>query len=265
MPEICWVDGRLQPLAEPAVRVDDSAFACGRGCYSTARWTGSAVRFEARHLARLARDAAGLGIGAVCVETARRALRELGRAAFGDAEGVLRLQASRAADGAVQLVATGRAIGPEPDRWRAITLPLPHEGATLYAGAKVSNRLVHALAGDRVAQAGVEEGLLFDRAERLVEGTRANLVALGSDGAPCAPPASRGAVAGVALEIVAEAVPEILRRDVPRGALSTLEELVALNAVRGAVPIVEIDGRPVGSGRPGPLAARLAGALDAAA
>jgi len=262
--DLCWVDGRLLPANEPAVRVDDSAFASGRGCYSTARWTGSGVRFEARHVARLVRDAAGLGIGVVSREAARRAYRELGRAAFGDTEGVVRLQASRAADGTVRLVATGRALGREPDRWRAITLPIRHEGATCYAGAKVSNRLLHTLAGDRVAAAGVEEGLLLDSAERLVEGTRANLVAVARGGAPCTPPARRGAVAGVALGIVTEAVPELVRRDVSRDELSGLEELVALNAVRGAVPIVEIDGRPVGSGRPGPVAARLAAALVAA-
>jgi branched-subunit amino acid aminotransferase/4-amino-4-deoxychorismate lyase len=32
--------------------------------------------------------------------------------------------------------------------------------------------------------------------------------------------------------------------------------------VRGAVPIVRLDGRPVGAGSPGPWAARLAAALD---
>jgi len=40
--------------------------------------------------------------------------------------------------------------------------------------------------------------------------------------------------------------------------------IVALNAVRGARPIVRLDGRPVGAGAPGPLAGSLQTVLDAA-
>lgn len=256
------MDGRLRPPDAPAARPDDSAFFEGRGCYSTARWTGDGIRFAERHLARLARDAAALGIGDVDAATARRAFQELGEAAFGAAAGVVRLQASRDATGAVHLIGVARALGDETDRWRAVALPFPHDGATPYGGAKVSNRLVHTLAGDHVRAAGVDEGLLFDGAGRLVEGTRTNLVFVDGSEAPATPPDGRGAVAGVALGVAREAVPEIAERDCPRDGLDALRELVALNAVRGAVAIVEIDGKPVGDGRPGPWAARLAAALD---
>jgi len=262
MGALCWVDGRVRPAHEASLPADDSAFREGRGCYSSARWTGRGLRFEARHLARLARDAAALGIGAVDAEEARRAAHELGRAAFGAGEGVVRIQASRRGEGGVRIVALARPLGAERDRWRAVTLPLRHEGAMPWAGAKVSNRLLHVLGADRVAEAGVDEGLLLDAEGRLVEGTRANLVAVAEDGVPCTPPEARGAVDGVALSLARASVP-VEARDVPRAALGRLRELVALNAVRGAVAIVELDGRPVGDGRPGPVAARLAAALDA--
>lgn len=261
MSDLCWVNGRVVSAHQGLVRIDDSAFSEGRGCFTTGRWMGNGILFEERHLARLARDAAGLGVGAVDSTLARRAFHELGGAAFGEGEGILRLQASRNSDGSVLLVARAWPLGPEPDRWRAITLDVPHEGATLHAGAKVSNRLVLALAGDRVAEAGVDEGLLFDSAGRLVEGTRTNLVAVTRDGVVSTPPKERGAVAGVALEIVREAVPGLQPRDLDRSEVANLRELVALNAVRRAAPIVELDGRPVGDGRPGAVAARLAGAL----
>ncbi|MGE3235133.1 MAG: D-amino acid aminotransferase, partial [Thermoleophilia bacterium] len=42
-------------------------------------------------------------------------------------------------------------------------------------------------------------------------------------------------------------------------------EIVAVNALRGAVAIAAVDGAPVGDGAPGPLARALAVALAAAA
>jgi len=254
------VDGRLvSPEDAPADAPGEA-----RACYTTARWTGRGLRFEDRHVARLVRDAATLGVGAVDADAVRRAGHELGRAVFGEDEGVVRIQASPGAGGAARLVATARALGAEPDRWRAITLDLPHPGAAP-GGAKISRRRVWAAVADPVERAGVDEGLLFDDEDRLVEGTRTNLVAVSRDGAAFVPPAERGAVAGLALAIVCDALPELARRDLPRGALAGVRELVALNAVRGACPIVELDGRAVGDGRPGPWAARLAAALDAAA
>jgi branched-subunit amino acid aminotransferase/4-amino-4-deoxychorismate lyase len=34
-------------------------------------------------------------------------------------------------------------------------------------------------------------------------------------------------------------------------------ELISVNAVRGTIPIVEFDGRPIADGQPGPWAQRL--------
>lgn len=257
----CWIDGALQDRAAPAVRADDSAFAEGRGCYTTALWTGRGVRWLERHVARLCGDARALALGAVDPDAARAALEELGRAAFGDGEGVVRLQASRDGDGRLHLVGVPRALGREPDAWRAIVAPFPHEGPTPVAGAKVSNRLLHALAREAARAAGADEALLLDAAGRLVEGSRSNVCVAGADGTLVTPRRERGAVAGVALGVVAERVPELRVRDVDEPELRRATEIVALNAVRGARPVVTLDGRAVGRGRPGAWARRLAEAL----
>ena len=52
----------------------------------------------------------------------------------------------------------------------------------------------------------------------------------------------------------------MLDEDEWRGA----SEVIVVNAVRGAMAIVEIDGALVGDGRPGPLARDLAAGLRAA-
>jgi branched-subunit amino acid aminotransferase/4-amino-4-deoxychorismate lyase len=257
---LAWLDGRLVPARE--LPPGDEA----RACYSTARWSGAGVRFEARHRARLARDAAGLGLAPFDPELARRAFHELGRAVFGRDEGIVRLAAYATADGSTSLVATTRPLGPEKTRWRAIVAPWAHDGAAAPRGAKLARRPLYTRAAERAAERGADEALLFDADGRLVEGARANLVAVDREGTASVPPAERGAVAGVALELceAGAARGELARRDVTRAALADLRELVALNAVRGAVAIVEIDGRPVGDGRPGPVSARLAAILAAA-
>lgn len=215
------------------------------------------MRFASRHAARLARDAAALGLGALEPGVLLAAFAELGAAAFGAGEGVIRLQASRAGDGAPRLLGIPRHLGAEPAVWSALVAPFPHEGPGPCAGVKLTGHPRIALARAAAAAAGCDEALLFDAAGRLVEGARASLLVVREDGRLVAPPLARGGVASVAREVVAEAEGGLEEADVVRAELARAREIVALNAVRGARPIVRVDGRPVGSGLPGPTAARL--------
>ena len=243
----CWVDGALRETAAAAVRPDDLAFTEGRGCYTTARIRAGRARFEERHLQRLARGARALGLGEVDAEAVRRCFRELADAAFSHGEGIVRIQASRDGSGDTHLVGLARDLGDGPARWAAITAPLPHEGPILAGGHKLTNRLVLALATDAATAAGADEALLFDREGFLVEGTRSNLVAALPDGRLLTPPLARGLVAGIAREVCFERVPELQEGDLALGDLRDASELIAINCVRGACAITELDGAPVGS------------------
>ena len=227
-------------------------------CYTTGRFVAGRIVLGERVAVRLVRDARALGLGSFDpLEIAERLLA-LGRVSFGSAgEGVVRLEA-RPGD---ELIGSTRPLGPEPETWRAITAPGQHPGPGPAQGAKRSGVAELAAAREASESAGVDEALLFDGAERLVEGARSNLVLALADGRFVTPPAARGAVRGVALEAVLAAGVPLLEHDVPREALRQLREIVATNAVRGARPIVSLDGLPVGDGRPGPLAAALAAAL----
>jgi branched-chain amino acid aminotransferase len=248
-PPVCWVDGRLLPRDAPAVRADDLAFSEGRGCYTSVRIAGGRARYEERHRRRLARDAHALRIGEADPRRVARALRELAAAAFPGGEGIIRLEISRDADGAVHLVAVPRDLGADPEEWSAITAPGRHEGPILAGGPKLTNRLFHALAAEAARDAGADEALLVDGAGRLVEGSRSNLIVLTAAGELVTPPLSRGAVAGVARDIVMERLPELRERDVAAFRLPDAREIIAVNAVRGARPIATLDGRPVGDER----------------
>ncbi len=90
---------------------------------------------------------------------------------------------------------------------------------------------------------------------------RSNIFVVARDGRLCTAPVAAGAVAGIARGVVLERVDGVAERVLPTSDLRAAPEIVAANAVRGAVPIVRLDGAPVADGRPGPWAERLRAAL----
>ncbi|MFV1978231.1 MAG: aminotransferase class IV, partial [Myxococcota bacterium] len=193
--------------------------------------------------------------------TIRRALAELGEATLPDGEGVIRLQVSRDDDGATHLIGTARGLGNDPSEWSAIIAALSHDGTSLVGGMKVSSRLTLSLATEDARAAGVDEAVLLDANEHLIEGTSSNLFVASQEGAIWTPPIASGAVAGIARSLVLERIPEIEERDIAKSELLAAEELIAVNAVRGARPITRLNDQKVGDGRPGPWSARLAEVL----
>jgi branched-subunit amino acid aminotransferase/4-amino-4-deoxychorismate lyase len=170
---------------------------------------------------------------------------------------VVRLQASAGPEGALRLVGTARTLGPERTAWSALVAPFPHEGPAPWDGAKIAGHPRIVLARAAASAAGCDEALLFDAEGRFVEGARTSLIAVLADGSLAAPPLARGGVRSVARDALAHALGGLVERDLSRDDLRGARELVALNAVRGAVAIVRLDGRGVGDGLPGPVAARL--------
>ncbi len=263
-PGLCWVDGSLLPVDAPALLASDSAFSVGRGCYTTARIRNGCARFADRHAARLVRDARRLGLGEVDPKRVVQALEETGRACFGnETDGIVRVQASRDGPGRLHLTALPRSTGAEPATWTACISPLIHEGPMPWSGVKVSNHLLFALASEQAREAEADEALLLDREGYLVEGSRSNVVVAFADGETATPDLSRGGVAGLGLEVLRDRGAEIRVRHVSGSELAGAIELIAVSAIRGPRPIVALDRRPVGDGRPGPVARRLADCFEA--
>jgi branched-subunit amino acid aminotransferase/4-amino-4-deoxychorismate lyase len=258
---LCWADGELVPLDIPVVRADDSAFAEGRGCYTAVRISAGRPRFGERHARRLVHGAAELGLGRLEVDSVLRALAELSKAAFDDGDGIVRLEASRDGDGRLHLIGVPRELGPERAEWSAVVAPFLHPGPGPRAGVKVTSRLRLALAAETAQEAGADEALMLDTSGWLVEGARSAIFVVGPRGDARTPPLSRGAVSSVARAVVLERVPGVAERDVERAELAIAREIVAVNAVRGALPVTRLDGRPVGDGRPGAWSRKLAAAL----
>jgi branched-subunit amino acid aminotransferase/4-amino-4-deoxychorismate lyase len=226
-------------------------------CYTTGRYEAGRIWLAERVAGRLVRDAHALGLGAHDPGDVLARLVALGQAAFGDGVGVVRLEARAGGE----LVGSTRPIGAEPEAWRAVAARVVHPGAGPAPGAKRAGVAELAAARAEAQAAGADEALLFDAAGRLVEGARSNLALALADGRWVMPPAARGAVRGVGLEAALAAGVALAECDVSRADALAAREIVATNAVRGARAIVVLDGEPVGNGRPGPLAAKLAAAL----
>lgn len=236
-----------------------------RACCTTGRYRAGSVRHGARLAARLARDAAALGLGAVDEASCLDLLLCLGREAFGRlGEGVVRLEADLDEEGALRLRGTTRPLQDDPPAWRAITGEGVHPGPAPgpARGAKRSAVPFLEAARRQAREAGAAEALLFDRGARLVEGARTNLIVLCRDGSLRTPPLARGAVAGVARAVLLERIAELEERDVSRRELDESDAVIAVNAVRGSRRIVSLDGRPLGGDGGVALAERLGHSLD---
>ena len=227
-------------------------------CYTTARVTGGRALHLGRHLRRIQRDARNVEIGDVPLHLVRRAFLELGRHAFGEGTGVVRVEAMLDSSGRVSIAAEARELGAEPETWRAIVAPIPHSGPDAWSGAKLLHRKLYEEARAASDAAGVDESILVDGDGNLVEGARTNLVIIDADGRPHTPDLRLGAVAGLARELLDERIPELSSRILHVSELRRAREIIATNAVRGACPIVELDGGSIGDGAPGPWLGRLA-------
>lgn len=231
------------------------------GCYTTARVTRGRVERLERHVGRLRRDAERLGLPRperVEIELAVLATTSAG---LGRGDGIVRIEWSRTrADVPPTLAVTTRPLGSDAPCWRALTAAVPHPGPGERRGAKALGVAAWDAARAGAEAAGVDEALLFDARGRLVEGSRTNLVVVTAGGDWLTPALALGAVEGLGLECMRAAVPEIRDSEgIDRGVVRVARELVAVNAVRGAVALVALDGEPVGDGAIGPLARRLRG------
>lgn len=104
---------------------------------------------------------------------------------------------------------------------------------------------------------GIFTGLLVGDGEVILEGLSSNFYAI-VDGELRT--AAEGVLPGIAQQIVFEVAPAIVplrRQAITAADLPACAEAFITSSSRGIVPVVEIDGAPIGSGQPGPLTERL--------
>ena len=232
------------------------------GSYTTARVARGRVERLERHAGRLRRDAARLGLPLPERVEIERVFLEAAEQAFGGGQGIVRVDWSHLPGEAPELIAITRPLGDRGDRWRAATSKAIHPGPGSRANTKAVDVEAYDQGRAEVHEGHYDEVLLFDANGLLVEGCHSNLLVVTESGDVLTPDLALGGVEGIGLSIVRESHPEIGAARLRRADLDTLRELMSVNVVRGVVPIVELDGRPVGQGEPGPWAQRLGAPLE---
>ena len=268
---ICYLNGRLLPLGEARISPFDRSFLFGDGVYEViAARRGQARRLES-NLARLARSLHELRIRDPHTPAQWRHIVGQMISANGGGDIYLYLQVSRGAE-------VGRNHAPLPDIEPTVfgfCSPLPAPSAdTLTNGvacitaadtrwARCDIKSVALLANVLLRQQAVEahasETILL-RDGLLTEASASSVYVI-SGGRICTPANSNQLLPGTTRSLVEELADGhgIPRRvdDVTEVELRCADEVWLSAATRGVVAVTSIDGRPVNSGKPGPLWRRM--------
>ncbi len=229
------------------------------GSYTTAKVSAGRIERLEQHVARLRRDAGRLGLPLPPSQDVERVFLESARETFGRGDGIVRVEWSHLPDESPELFAIPRAFNPLGDTWRAIVSKTTHPGPEFRANTKYVDVSAYDLGREEVASSEIDEVLLFDADGFLVEGSHSNFLVVTDAGHLVTPAYALGGVEGLGLTIVRHGQ-DIAEARLTREDVANARELMSVNAVRGVVPILELDGRRIGDGQPGPRA-RTIGAI----
>jgi branched-chain amino acid aminotransferase len=262
---VVWIDGELVPAARARVSPFDHALLTGDGVFETLRVYRGVPFAARRHLARLARSAAGLGLPCPPERAVREAMAAV-VAANDVSEGRLRvtltggpapLGSARGESPPTLIVAAGPLDRPAPSVDVAVC-PWPRNERSAVAGLKTVSYAENVVALAWARERGADEAIFANCAGSLCEGTGTNVFAV-LDGRLVTPPLAAGCLAGVTRELVLELV-EAEEVDVPVGRLREATEAFLTSSTREVQPIRAVDGAPLPQ-CPGPVTAAAAAAF----
>jgi branched-chain amino acid aminotransferase len=273
---VVWIDGQRFSAESARVSVFDRGFLYGDSVFETLRTYGKKPFALEEHLARLERSAERVLIRMPLDRDGfRREVTEALSAVDHD-ESLVRIMLTRG---------RGTSLGLDPGLATSplrvllvMPLPAPLEqkyadgigvityraprlaDGTAAAGAKVANYLAAVLAIDAARRASAEEALFVDPEQRVLEGSTSNVFAV-IGGRVVTPPEDLGILPGITrarvLSLAAKRGLTTEIRPISVDELFTSEELFISSSIREILPVVSVDGRRVGSGKPGQITLAL--------
>lgn len=112
------------------------------------------------------------------------------------------------------------------------------------------------LAKIEAVRAGYDEAIMLNQSGSISEGSGMNLFTV-SDGVVFTPPISSGILEGLTrnsiIELLRDEGIEVREVELARGSIYTAEEMFLTGTAAEVTPIRDVDGRPVGEGKPGPV------------
>jgi branched-chain amino acid aminotransferase len=274
---VVMIDGALVKPEEARVSVFDRGFLYGDSVFEVLRTYGGVPFALGEHLARLRRSGERVFIDMPVDEaTFAREVEAAVRASGNEeSESYVRIVVTRGSGpigldpelaGAPLRVVVVEPVSPPPraayvDGVAAITVRTRRiADDTAAAGAKLSNYLPNLLAVREAKARGAHEAIVVDAAGRVVEGASSNVFVVGG-GRLATPPESAGILPGITrAHVIAAArtlaVP-VEEREVKQDELYAADEVFITSSIRELLPVVRVDDRHVGRGRPGPVSRAL--------
>ncbi|MFJ6213639.1 aminotransferase class IV [Streptomyces sp. NPDC092296] len=255
-----WVNDSLVDPGDAAVSVLDHGLTVGDGIFETVKAVDGRAFALTRHLDRLARSAAGLGLPEPDRDLVRRACEEvlrtnpmpLGRLRITYTGGLAPLGSDRGDAGPTLVVALGTAA-PRPDTTAVATVEWTRNERSAVAGLKTTSYAENVVALAHASRRGASEALFANTAGLLCEGTGSNVFAV-LGGRLLTPPLSSGCLAGVTRALVIEwAGAE--EADLPLSALWEADEVFLTSSLRDVQAVTRVDDRELPAA-PGPVTAK---------
>ncbi len=274
MSRVAYVNGRYLPHSEAKVSVEDRGYQFADGVYEVCEVRGGHLIDERRHMARLDRSLGELEIArpmspaalkVVLRETVRRNRVRDGIVYVQVTRGVARRDfpfpsrdtrpslvvtaRSNDLERLEQIAAEGIAVITVPDmRWQRVDI-------------KSVALLPNVLAKQSAREQGAREAWLTDAEGRITEGASSNAWIVNRDGKLITHPLGHDILPGITRSVVIDAIKAQGLAFEERA--FTLEEAYAAreafvtSASQIVLPVVSINGRPVGNGAPGLIATAL--------
>ena len=271
------VNGRITPDHDAVISVFDHGFLYGEGIYETMRTYNQRPFLFDRHMRRLRNSAwmIALDLHFTDSELAAQIRDTRAAAELKGAEAYIRVLVTR---GVGELTYDPNAtpthsvviivkpqVDPPPEAYEqgvsvVIVDVVRNHPDSVNPQIKSNNLLNCALAAQQAIRRGGFEGIMRNYRGELSECTTANLFVV-RDGIAMTPPIDSGLLPGITREFLFEVGKEegiAVREEVLRDEdLFMADEAFLTSTTREVVPIVKVDERTIGSGRPGPITHRL--------
>ena len=254
-----WVNGRvLDDPGQPAISAADHGFTVGDGVFESLKAVDGRPFALTRHLRRLARSAAGMGLPELDESLVRRAVSEVLAAESAPLE-KLRItytagpapMGSGRGNGPQTLVVAAEAMAPWAPATSAVIVPWVRNDRGAAAGLKTTSYAENVIALAYAHDRDATEALFANTRGNVCEGTGSNVFYV-IDGELRTPTLSSGCLAGITRDLVIEWCGAV-EVDEPIGVLATADEVFLASTTRDIHPVSSLDGR--GLMAPGPVTA----------
>jgi branched-chain amino acid aminotransferase len=280
MPTMVNVDGRLAAERDAVVSVFDHGFLFGEGVYEVMRTYRQRPFLFDPHMRRLraSADRIALPIPTSDAEIAARITATIAAAQL-PGEGYIRILVTRGVGeigydpatcpSPTIVIIVKPHVELAPDAYRdgvkiALVSVRRNHPETVNPLIKSNNLLNNALAMQEAYRRGAAEALMLNTRGEIAECAMSNIF-LVKDGAVWTPPTTAGLLAGVTrafvLELAAKTGIRAFEHTMHEGDLASADEMFFTSTTREIVPVVRVDDRVIGAGKPGPVTQRLRAAF----